>query len=70
MVTKRIFVLQTLTLLVLLYFFLLYTIKMFCSQMSGKNAKTTTDQLFFFLLKAFVTYFDIFFEKNCDEKVR
>lgn len=65
MVTKRLFVLQTLTLLVLLY-----TIKMFCSQMSGKNAKTTTDQLFFFLLKAFVTYFDIFFEKNCDEKVR
>ena len=66
MVTKRIFVLQTLTLLFLLY----HTIKMFSSQMSGKNAKTTTDQLFFFLLQAFVTYFDIFFEKNCDEKVR
>ena len=44
MVTKRIFVLQTLTLLFLLY----HTIKMFCSQMSGKNAKTTTDQLFVF----------------------
>ena len=66
MVTKRIFVLQTLTLLFPLY----HTIKKFCSQMSGKNAKTTTDQLFFFLPQAFVTYFDIFFEKNCDEKVR